>query len=102
MLEVDKIRREKLIGGNSEADVEITVPEGSPAARVLADKADAVEFLTLSDLRILTGPELKARAVKSAAAKCERCWKQLPDVGTHADHPTLCTRCAEVIRQRAV
>jgi isoleucyl-tRNA synthetase len=27
------------------------------------------------------------------AAKCARCWQRLPDVGRHAEHPTLCGRC---------
>jgi isoleucyl-tRNA synthetase len=34
-------------------------------------------------------------------AKCERCWKVLPDVGRHADHPTLCGRCADAVRHHA-
>ena len=33
----------------------------------------------------------------AAGAKCERCWKQLPEVGTVAEYPTLCKRCAAVI-----
>ena len=33
----------------------------------------------------------------SAEAKCQRCWKQLPDVGAVAEHPTLCRRCASVV-----
>ena len=28
--------------------------------------------------------------------KCQRCWKILPDVGTH-DHPGVCARCDEVL-----
>ena len=30
-------------------------------------------------------------------AKCERCWKQLPTVGSASAYPTLCPRCAAVI-----
>ncbi|MBQ9618352.1 MAG: class I tRNA ligase family protein, partial [Oscillibacter sp.] len=30
-------------------------------------------------------------------AKCERCWKQLPTVGSVPEYPTLCPRCAAVI-----
>ena len=30
------------------------------------------------------------------AAKCQRCWKILPDVGTHA-HPGVCARCDEAL-----
>ena len=29
---------------------------------------------------------------KAEGAKCDRCWKILPDVGTHA-HPGTCARC---------
>jgi len=31
--------------------------------------------------------------------KCERCWIVAPSVGTHAEHPTLCTRCVEVVEE---
>ena len=31
-------------------------------------------------------------------AKCERCWKHSDDVGEDNEHPTLCRRCAEVVR----
>ena len=30
--------------------------------------------------------------------KCERCWKILPDVGTHR-HPGTCARCDAVLSQ---
>ena len=29
--------------------------------------------------------------------KCERCWRVLPEVGGHADHPDLCNRCHDVV-----
>ncbi|WP_409359880.1 zinc finger domain-containing protein [Aneurinibacillus thermoaerophilus] len=31
--------------------------------------------------------------------KCERCWVITPEVGHDADHPTLCVRCATVVKQ---
>jgi isoleucyl-tRNA synthetase len=31
------------------------------------------------------------------AEALERCWRHLPDVGTHEAHPTLCGRCAEAV-----
>lgn len=30
--------------------------------------------------------------------KCERCWYQCESVGTHHDHPTLCSRCNGVVK----
>ena len=29
----------------------------------------------------------------STDQKCERCWHYRPDIGQHADHPTICERC---------
>jgi isoleucyl-tRNA synthetase len=29
-------------------------------------------------------------------AKCERCWRVLPDVGTHK-HPGTCARCSDAL-----
>ena len=41
----------------------------------------------------LTGLAVDIQA--SANARCERCWHQTDDVGSHADHPELCGRCVE-------
>jgi isoleucyl-tRNA synthetase len=38
-------------------------------------------------------PGLAVQVTVSAHEKCERCWHRRPDVGTHAEHPTLCGRC---------
>ena len=42
-------------------------------------------------------PDLAATVEVCTNPKCERCWRLLPDVGTHAAHPTLCGRCAEAV-----
>ena len=36
-------------------------------------------------------------AEPAAGEKCERCWKVLPDIGSNADHPTVCGRCADAV-----
>lgn len=36
---------------------------------------------------------------KASGETCERCWVVTPDVGKDADHPTLCTRCADVVKK---
>ena len=38
---------------------------------------------------------------KAEGAKCERCWKYDPQVGLDADHPTVCARCARVLKAGA-
>lgn len=94
---LETARAEKKIGKSLEAKVTvkwsaeslsaITVPNGTP----------------LEDVFIVSQVETQARegeleiAVSPAGgAKCERCWKQSPDVGSDAVHPTLCARCAAV------
>jgi isoleucyl-tRNA synthetase len=38
---------------------------------------------------------------KAEGAKCERCWKYDPQVGLDVDHPTVCARCAKVLKAGA-
>ncbi len=94
-------RRDKVIGSSLEA---------APVVYVDADTANVLNGLTLADLFITsdvhvstdTAPAdafrledvdgIAARFVKADGEKCTRCWKILPDVGTHA-HPGVCGRC---------
>jgi len=41
--------------------------------------------------------ELKVWVTTSSHEKCERCWHRRADVGTHAEHPTVCGRCIDNI-----
>ena len=45
-----------------------------------------------------TGVEgLRVSLLRTAHAKCGRCWHHREDVGSHAEHPELCGRCIENI-----
>ena len=44
----------------------------------------------LAGLKILVG--------KARGEKCARCWIYSTELGTDAAHPTLCPRCAAVVR----
>lgn len=37
--------------------------------------------------------------VKAEGEKCERCWTYSKTVGSDSEHPTLCARCAAVVKQ---
>ena len=43
-------------------------------------------------------PGLAVRVKKAGGDKCERCWMYSEELGTDPEHPTLCPRCAEVMR----
>ena len=95
---IEAARQAKKIGSNLEATVKLTLPEAGFTNPVFQDLPTLQEFFILSDLHITRGPELSATVEVCTNPKCERCWKLLPDVGTHAAHPTLCGRCAEAVR----
>ena len=42
--------------------------------------------------RLADVPEIAVRFDLAKGEKCQRCWKVLPDVGTHK-HPGTCARC---------
>ena len=113
---IEKARQEKKIGSNLEATVALTLPAEGFTHPVFSDPATLHEFLILSDLHITRrgGPpapgqdsigkliselitEPTAVVTESNHHKCARCWKHLLDVGTHAEHPTLCGRCVEAV-----
>ncbi len=95
-------RRDKRIGASLEAAPVVHVADG--ALREALASVDFTDVCITSDLT-LTGEAAPADAftlddapgiavVPSLASgeKCARCWKILPDVGTHA-HPGVCARC---------
>ncbi len=86
---IEAMRREKTIGASLQAIAQI-----SPSGGALLDDAQ-----TWADICITSAASFAAASGATLAdgQKCERCWRVLPEVGTHAAHPTLCTRCCEAV-----
>jgi len=106
---------EKFIGGSTDAKVTLHSSDPELTAALQAALPLLPEFLIVSKVRLATETIVNQRAVTAEeeglrglqilispapGQKCERCWKTLEDVGTHADHPTLCHRCATVVAGR--
>jgi len=64
---------------------EVNLIEGTEGA-----PADAAAGETHTDIRVTVSP--------STFEKCERCWIHRDSVGADPQHPTLCARCASVIK----
>jgi isoleucyl-tRNA synthetase len=94
---IEAARQAKQIGSNLEATVHLTLPNTGFDHQVFADLPTLREFFILSDLHLTRDETLAATVEVCTNAKCERCWRHLPDVGTQEAHPTLCTRCAEAV-----
>ncbi|MDH4476571.1 MAG: isoleucine--tRNA ligase [Verrucomicrobiaceae bacterium] len=94
---IEAARQAKQIGSNLEATVHLTLPDPGFTHPVFSDLPTLREFFILSDLHLTRGETLTATVEVCSNQKCERCWRHLPDVSTHEDHPTLCGRCAEAV-----
>ena len=103
---LEAARKEKLIGSN--LDALVTVAPGPFADLVESHRQAIRETLIVSDIQVgdLTGPDvyesaifpgLKVKVEKAPWGKCERCWTHAPEVGTLANSPDLCGRCAAAI-----
>ena len=99
-------RNAKEIGKSLEAKVQLICSDELFAA--LSPLTEALpDLLIVSQVEVLAGgggeftgetEGLSVTVLRAEGEKCERCWKHSPSVGTDAEHPTLCARCAAAIR----
>ena len=100
-------RAEKRIGASLQAQVRV---------HVTAEQAAALSGLDLPEIFITgtavlttdpapTGaftasdaPGVAVVVAQATGEKCERCWKVLDEVGSDAEHPGVCLRCADAVR----
>ena len=106
--ELEKARKEANIGKSLEAEVVWEDNELSPAFQIaIKHSEDFQEILGVSKLTLLPVPSpdgtpslLKRITVRHAPGqKCERCWHWETTVGASAEHPTICPRCIEAVKQ---
>ncbi len=92
---LEAARAEKKIGKSLEAAVTLTVPEENAW---LAELPELADLLIVSQVTVKTGAGAAVEVAKAEGGKCERCWKVLGSVGSDAEHPTLCPRCAAAVK----
>ena len=98
---LEQARADKTIGKSLEAEVDLTVT-AEDAFLTDMDAADLADLLIVSQVRVEVGAELTVAVRPANGAKCLRCWKVLPTVGSDAQHPDLCPRCAAVVSKLPV
>ena len=98
---LEAARAEKKIGKALEAKVKLTVP-AEDAFLAEMDAETLADLLIVSQAEASVGGGLSVSVEGAEGAKCERCWKQSPAVGSDPAHPTLCPRCAGVIAKSAM
>ena len=108
--ELERSRETGDIGSALAAEVDLYCePELKTKLQVLGDE---LRFLLItSDARVHDGAQHPSSAVtteegpeglwikvtRSTHEKCDRCWHRRADVGSVAEHPTICARCVDNI-----
>jgi isoleucyl-tRNA synthetase len=84
------------IGSSLQAEVEVHASGAKYA--VLQGLEDDLRFVLITSqakaVEVADAAQEKVVVNPSPHQKCERCWHYRSDVGSHAEHPTLCGRCA--------
>ena len=92
---LEEARERGAIGSSLQAEVELRVP--AEKAALLQSLGDDLRFVLITSLaRVIAIDNAADEAIvvtPSAARKCERCWHWRGDIGSMAEHPTLCGRC---------
>ena len=91
--EIETLRSEGKVGSSLQAEVDISVNDVEFDA--LESLGDELRFVMITSRATLTKGERTITAHASNAQKCARCWHYVDTVGSNADHPTLCARCAD-------
>ncbi len=98
-------RTEKVIGASLDAEV-ILFAEGEMYEFLQSVKDILPGVLIVSALKIENGAQgsfagecgISVTVRHAEGEKCERCWTYSASVGADAEHPTLCSRCAQVLK----
>jgi isoleucyl-tRNA synthetase len=102
--ELETSRKAKLIGKGLDAKIVISVTPDSYAevteraqAAFLVDFRELVNVSQISFEHGTSGPVCSVS--KADGMKCERCWHWETDIGKNVEHPTICGRCVEAVKQ---
>lgn len=98
MAKLEEAKTAGIVSKPMEAKLKITVnPE---MKKILSDAGDELEsYFIVSQIELLDGDETSIVAEKADGEKCTRCWLILPSVGSDNDHPELCKRCADAVKE---
>ncbi|MEF3328604.1 MULTISPECIES: isoleucine--tRNA ligase [Oceanobacillus] len=102
---LEEARSEKVIGKSLEAKITI-VPLDEETKQVLENISHLHQYFIVSEAVIAdekgTGKAydyVEVAVEKHPGETCERCWVVSETVGEDKDHPTLCARCASVVKE---
>jgi len=105
---LEQMRQAKAIGKSLEAKIALHGPT-ERISRLQGLEESLRELLNVSQLTLSVrdipadeeSGETEIELSMADGQKCERCWHRETDVGKYPEHPTLCARCVEAVKQVA-
>jgi isoleucyl-tRNA synthetase len=95
---LEGLRKDKVIASNQEASVTMRCTAEDAAALKEFGLDQFASLCIISEISLEEGAEQTTVATaKSRHPKCQRCWNYWPSVGTDAQRPDLCKRCASSV-----
>jgi isoleucyl-tRNA synthetase len=99
--QLEDARKTGEIGSSLQAEVELYVSNDSSTSlsdfNLLHKLGDDLRLILITSSAVVhpvaSLSEERIEVKSSAHTKCERCWHYRDDVGSDADHPTICGRC---------
>ncbi|OYZ69324.1 MAG: isoleucine--tRNA ligase, partial [Methylophilaceae bacterium 17-43-7] len=102
--EIEVLRGAGQVGSSLQAELDFNVTASDFEA--LTSLGEDLRFVTITSAarvyKVATDAEQKILVQPSQQIKCERCWHYVADVGSHAEHPTICGRCVTNITGKTV
>ncbi len=104
--QLEELRAQKVIGSSLDAEVKLYA-DGELYEFLDSVKVILPQVLIVSKVSVVKGAggkgdedikDLGIEAAKAGGAKCARCWTYSDSVGSDADHPEICERCASVVK----
>ena len=103
---IENARNQKIIGASLDSEVELFA-NGETLDFLNENESVLPEILIVSSVKITDGDggdfhgdmSVGVTVRKAGGEKCERCWSYSDTVGSNAEHPTLCARCAKIISE---
>lgn len=95
---LEDARRQSNIGSSVEAWVALSGSgEELSAVSGFSENALADLFIVSRVTVVVDDSDLEIKVERAPGTKCARCWLYREDVGSTAEHPDVCCRCAEAI-----
>lgn len=96
---LEVVIKEKTIRSSLEASVTLKA-SGDELDFLKSVESELATIFIVSQVNVVEADvnELGVEVAKAKGEKCERCWSFSETVGTDSEHPTICKRCAEILK----